>query len=174
MTKKEVDKILSFGQSHSIPIEGYPIGVTRFQAFLAIREVLKGKLYWYALREAYASSDNLYDYRFDVKLAFQSQENQKEFLMTKRERIFLQHLPDQITIYRGMTVNELIEKTVGFSWTLKKEIAEFFAYEYTRNFRTNNLEKTVHEMTINKSEVMGFFNGREEFEIVYFHKPQEK
>jgi len=172
MTKKEVDTILGFGQSHLIPIEGFPLGVTRFQAFLAICRVLKGKLYWYALRYAYDCSDDLYEYRFDVKHAFESQEDQKDFLMTKQERIFLQNLPEQITIYRGMTVDELKEGTFGCSWTLKKEVAEFFAYTYHRNLSTSHLEKTVHEIIIDKSEVIAFFNGREEFEIIYFPKPE--
>jgi len=174
MTKKEVDTILNFGQSHLIPIEGLPLGVTRFQAFLAIRSVLQGKLYWYALRNAYEGSDDLYDYRFDVKRAFESHEDQKHFLMTNKERIFLQNLPEQITIYRGMTVDELNGETFGCSWTLRKDIAEFFASDYQRNLRTSNLEKTVHEITIDKSEVIAFFNGREEFEIIYLHKSEEK
>jgi hypothetical protein len=70
MTKKEVDKIIGFGNSHLMPIEGYPIGVSKFQAFLAIRWLLKGRLYWYALRKAYDGSDNLFHYRHDVQLAF--------------------------------------------------------------------------------------------------------
>jgi hypothetical protein len=167
MTKKEVTTVLNHGTSHLFQIEGFPLGVTKFQSFLAISQIIHGKLYWYALRYAYESSDNLYHYRHDVAFAFSKDEPEREYLMTKKEREYLQRLPEQITIYRGMTQKELKSKNFGVSWTLKKDVAEFFAYTYQRNFATNHLKKLVHEMTINKSEVIAFFNGRDEFEIIY-------
>jgi hypothetical protein len=119
------------------------------------------------LRDAYELSDNLFQYKVDVKLAFARNELKKEYLMSLSERRFLENLPEQITIYRGMTENELKQKTFGCSWTLKKEVAEFFATTYERNYATNHLKKVVHEITIDKSEVIAFFNVRKEFEIIY-------
>lgn len=167
MTKKEVLKLLGFGNSHQIPIEGFPLGVTRWQVFLALSPILEGRLYWQALGIAYIASDNLYHYRHDVRFAFLKCEPEREQLMTKQERDYLAALPDQITIYRGMTREELSQKSFGISWTLKREQAEFFANEYPRNYATNHLERVVHELIINKSEVIAFFNGAAEFEIIY-------
>lgn len=167
MKKKDIDTLLKWGNSHIFPIEGLPIGITKFQVFLAIKPLLKGKLYWYALRGAYEMSDNLNYYRYDLKLAFLADEPQRYSLMTKEELKYFDALPEQITIYRGMTENELMQKSFGCSWTLKKETAEFFAYTYQRNFATKHLKKVVHEMTINKSDVIAFLNNRDEFEIIY-------
>ena len=36
-----------------------PVGISRFQAFLAIQSVLTDKQYWKTLRDAYVSSDDL-------------------------------------------------------------------------------------------------------------------
>jgi hypothetical protein len=167
MRKKEVTTLLNWGNSHTYYIEEAVTGVTKFQVFLAIKPLLKGKLYWYALRNGYDCSDNLFHYRKDIKLAFTCKEPEREYLMNLKERRFLENLPERITIYRGMTENELKQKSFGCSWTLKKEVAEFFANTYQRNYATNYLEKVVYELTINKSEVIAFFNQREEFEIIY-------
>jgi hypothetical protein len=170
MKKKEVKEVLKWGSSHIFPIQGCPLGVTKFQVFLAIYRILKDKLYWYALRNSYDGSDNLFHYRHDIAIAFSSKEPNRQFLMQKKERDFLESLPEQITIYRGMTEDELRQKDFGVSWTLKKEVAEFFANTYQRNYATKHLKKVVHEITISKSEVIAFFNQRTEFEIIYLGK----
>jgi hypothetical protein len=94
-------------------------------------------------------------------------ELEREYLMSLSERRFLEKLPEKITIYRGMTENELNQKSFGCSWTLKKEVAEFFVNNYQRNYATRHLKKVVHELNINKSEVIAFFNERKEFEIIF-------
>lgn len=60
MTKKEIDRILGFGSSHIMALPGSPVGVSKFQAFLAIKPVLKGKFYWNALRQAYDLSETCF------------------------------------------------------------------------------------------------------------------
>jgi len=167
MTKKEINNIMIMSNSHLSPLVGEPIGVTKFQAFLAISKILKGKLYWYALKEAFTMSDNLYNYRVDLKEVFLCKEPNREYLMNKKERDFLAKLPEQITIYRGMTLQEKESNNFGISWTLDKNIAVFFANEYQRNYSTNYLQKTIHELTINKNELIAFFNERKEKEVIY-------
>lgn len=161
MTEEEIDnKLLGFGVN----------SFNRFETFINLIPQLSGKSYWYALRNSYENSDNLYKYRKMVKNCFLKNEPQKEYLMSPEENEYLNSLPEQITIYRGMTEKELRSKDFGCSWSLKKERAEFFAYTYLRNFDTRHLSKTVHEMTINKSDVVAFFNERDEFEIIYINK----
>jgi hypothetical protein len=134
---------------------------------LAIQNVLKGKLYWHALRNAYTGSDDLFHYRVDVTNAFLSKEPERDFLMNKSERDYLTNLPEQITVYRAMTVNELEGGRFGCSWTLRREVAKFFAEKYQRNYSTKHLETSIHEMSMSKNEVIAFFNGRKEFEVIY-------
>ena len=158
--KKKIDHILVMCNSYE-----------RFPMFLRISMEmdLRGELYWYALRYSYYCSDNLYQFRKAVKLAFASKEPQPEKLMSKRELNYLNKLPDTFTIYRGMTVDEFNSEDFGVSWTLKKSVAKFFSDEYIRNFDTKNCQKMVHQLTVNKSDVICYFDEREEYEIIYIH-----
>lgn len=115
----------------------------------------------------YSSCDNLYYYRGVVRKAFTYASLRKERLMTTEELEFLKNLPDKVTIYRGMTVEESTKEHQGVSWTLDKKVAEFFAYQYIRNQSTAKKPKTVVEKVIDKSEIIAVFLGREEQEIIY-------
>jgi hypothetical protein len=107
LTKKEIQDLLIFGSSHSEPIDGIPVGVTKFQIFLSLKPLLKGKLYWETLREVYTMSDNLFIYRNDLRLAFMSEEENRESLMSKKERTVLNNLPDKVKVYRGVTLQQM-------------------------------------------------------------------
>lgn len=142
----------------------------RFPMFLTMSKGLKGELYWYTLRQCYEISDNLFRYRKEIKESFSSNESERNKLMTKRELNYLNSLPEEITIYRGMTIEEFKSGEFGVSWTLKKKVGEFFMKTYGRNFDTNHLPKMVHKLTIKKSDIISYFGGRKEFEIIYIHK----
>lgn len=170
MTKKEIVTVLNFGKSRILFISTkIPVGVSRFQAFLAIKPLLKGKLYWYALADAYTGSDNLFHYQGDIKIAFSSDHIGRNSLMTKKELIFLKNLPEKITIYRGMTEVEKRSKNYGVSWTLDRKVAEFYL-TYYRNTSTKHLKKTVHKLVINKKDAIAYFSERNESEIIYVDK----
>jgi hypothetical protein len=161
MTKKQIDSIL-FG----IEVNSW----NRFKTFTTYIPILKGKNYWYALRNSYEMSDNLYELSGLVKASFLKDEPFREYLMNTKERNYLKGLPETMKIFRGMTEKELKSKSFGISWTLKKEVAEFFINEYQRNYSTNNLKKVVHEIIINKNQILAFLNDRKEFEIIYIHE----
>lgn len=158
MNKKEIDKLIC-----GIGVDSF----NRFDVFLKIKERLNGENYWYALRRSYETSDNLLKFSEIIKECFLKNEPQKKYLMDSEELEYFNSLPNEIKIYRGMTENELKQENFGCSWTLKKEIADFFANTYCRNFDTRHLKKVVHEITIKKGEAIAFFNSREEFEIIY-------
>jgi hypothetical protein len=142
----------------------------RFPKFLTMSKELKGELYWYTLRKCYFSSDNLYQYRKEIKESFSCDEPDRNKLMSKRELNYLQSLPEEITIYRGMTIKEFESGEFGVSWTLKREKGEFFMKTYGRNFDTNHISKMVHELTINKDDIISYYGERKEFEVIYIHK----
>lgn len=87
--------------------------------------------------------------------------------MTKQELKIYNSLPENITIYRGMTVAELESGDFGISWTLSKECAEFFAFKYGRNFSTENKPKVVHQLEVLKVEILAYFHERNEQEVIY-------
>jgi hypothetical protein len=144
----------------------------RFPTFLEITDEmdLEGELYWFALKECYSTCDNNYQFRHMIKDAFRRKDSHREILMSKEERKYLKKLPDTLTIYRGMTVEEYESGNFGVSWTLKESVAKFFAEMYMRNFDTKHLPKTIHQLTIKKEDVIAYFGERKEFEIIYLNK----
>jgi hypothetical protein len=170
ITKKEIQDLLIYGSSHLGPIDGLPVGVTIFQVFLSLKPILKRKLYWETLREAYTMSDNLFIYRHDLKAAFISKEENRDFLMSKKEIKILKNLPDKVKIYRGVTTDEIESNDFGLSWSLNREVAEFFAFKYRRNYDTSSSLKTVVELEVDKNEIIAYFHDRGEEEIIYLSK----
>ena len=159
MTTQEIIRCVLFGlgvNSESI-----------FEKFLQHAPRWYGKNYWYALGLAYTCADNLYPYRDDVKAAFSAKRKGREALMTEQELEVWQNLPQQVSIYRGMTIEENISGDFGISWSLSIETANFFAFEYTRNIYTRNLPKTVQHLEVDKKDIIAFFNERKEEEVIY-------
>ncbi len=60
-----------------------------------------------------------------------------------------------VTVYRGMTtleakIGEKDASQFSISWTLSKEKAEFFTYDYGRISDTQELGKTIIEKIVQK------------------------
>lgn len=85
------------------------------------------------------------------------QEADKSYLMSKREQKKFNALPEKVTIYRG--VNNPGYK-YGFSWTLDKRIAYWFANRY------ENKESYVYECTVDKKDLVCYFEIRNEEEVI--------
>lgn len=83
----------------------------------------------------------------------------KNLLMTKEELDFYNSLSDTepIEIYRGVGHNR---KPYGLSWTVKKETAEWFAK------RWGNKYAYMFKTYCTKEDVLAYFNGRNENELV--------
>jgi hypothetical protein len=139
----------------------------RFQTFLKIKDELNDVDYWRTLADAYTGSDNLYHLNEEVKESFLEDRSQREYLMTKQELKIYNSLPEIITIFRGMTTEELESGDFGVSWTLSKECAEFFAFKYGRNFSTEGKPKVVHQLEVLKVEILAYFHERNEQEVIY-------
>ena len=117
--------------------------------------------------DSYTGSYNLYCLNEEVKEAFLEDCSQREYLMTKQELKIYNSLPENITIYRGMTTEELESGDFGISWTLSKECDGFFAFKYGINFSTENKPKVVHQLEVKKVEKLAYFNERNEQEVIY-------
>ena len=157
-TKKELDNIL-FG----IGIDS----MNRFECFYNLRSDLSPTLYWYGLRAAYENSDNLYLHAQNARDCFMSMQPQRELLMLKRERTFIDKLTDIVTIYRGMTKEEADSSKYGMSWSLSRKTADFFINTYRRNIDTAHLSKCIKQMEIPKTQIIAYWNTRKEKEIIY-------
>lgn len=79
-----------------------------------------------------------------------------KLLMTLEERQYLEDLPDKVTIYRG-THDEKNSKAL--SWTTDYERAKWFATRFHE-------DGFVLTATINKKDIVAFFNARNENELI--------
>lgn len=93
----------------------------------------------------------------------------KETLMNEDERKIFNSLPEQVTVYRGVTSYNKNKKK-AFSWTTDKEIAEWFANRY------NTGTGEVWTLTVPKERILCAFEGREKEVIVnlYNYKNAEQ
>lgn len=137
------------------------------------QNIMSDEVYWKTIGHCYTSSSLGHSNKSVISKYLNGKRANRHFLMEESERTFLNNLPEQITIYRGCSKKEIISKKLRCSWTLDKKVAKSFAFEKNH---LNPLEKKnksdfdVIEKTINKSEVIAYFNGRQESEILYFAK----
>lgn len=84
-----------------------------------------------------------------------------DLLMTEEDKQLWDTLPETIMIFRG--VNKHNESSVGtaLSWTLNPETAKWFANRFD-----DKHEGKVYCQTVNKSDVLAFFNTRNEMEVI--------
>ncbi len=87
------------------------------------------------------------------------QEANKSFLMSKREQKKFNALPDKVIIYRGVNNPEY---KYGFSWTLDKRIAFWFANN------CENEESYVYKCIVNKKDIICYFEIRNEKELIIY------
>lgn len=125
--------------------------------------------YWTELRDAYISSTNNRHSQAEIRELFAAERGDSKAIMSPEELDFLKKLSPIITIYRGMTVEEYEKGEFGISWTLKKEVAEMFATTFAHNYDTFGLPKIVTELQIKSTDIIAYFNDRQEDEILYLH-----
>lgn len=135
----------------------------RLWYFYKNSHLLDDKEYWSNLRSAYQDHGDIRVMLFTVQSLFTSQRVKRKFLMNHYERRYLNELPNEIQIFRGMSIEEFNSKNFGISWTLRKEVAE----KFKKRKRHGETEKVIHQITVDRDEVIAYFAGRKEFEIIY-------
>lgn len=138
---------------------------TRLYDFAAFAERVNPDKYWGFLREAYQNSDNLYAiYPLNV-LLFQYPLGDPSKMMTKEELNHFNSLKERIRVYRGMSLEEYKSGIYGFSWTLSRKKARFFAKQYVRNLFKFGRGKVVCQ-EISKDDCLAYLQARDEDEII--------
>ncbi|MEC5167232.1 hypothetical protein RCH18_002984 [Flavobacterium sp. PL11] len=84
--------------------------------------------------------------------------------MSEEERIFFENLPETVTIYRGCSLKEIKSNNFRFSWSLDKNVADFFAFDYNKNLK---IKSNIVVRTVSKNSLIAYFNGRDEQEVIY-------
>lgn len=126
-------------------------------AFSSISQKLDSKTYWELLGEIWVDSENIWQ-NSDWWLYFLEDgplEN-KEYFMSEEDREEFKRLPEKLTVYRGYVPRK---NKKGFSYTLSKEKATWFANRFGRDGK-------VYERQIDKKDVFAYKNDRNEQEII--------
>jgi hypothetical protein len=84
-----------------------------------------------------------------------------ELLMDYEELNVFKNLPEKITIYRGSY------SRWGISWTLNKDIAEWFATRFKAVNKIETVNTQVFKQEVYRDNCIAYFNDREEEEIIY-------
>ena len=131
----------------------------RVEALQAIASNLHGREYWEMVSHVWSDSENIWQHRRAWRKVWLSQEPERHTVMDDEEREHLAGLPDGLTIYRGVHLRSAMH---GLSWTLDRTRAEWFA-DYRRIKKRNPM---LLQTMVSKSEVVAYFAGRSEQEIV--------
>lgn len=80
----------------------------------------------------------------------------KNFLMSKKEQKIFSELPEQVTVYRGVSP----QYKYGLSWTLDKKVALWYVD------RNEGKEACIYECTVNRKDILCYFDTRNEAEVI--------
>lgn len=88
----------------------------------------------------------------------------KKYLMDKKEQRVYDSLPEEVTIYRGTSLEEAENGEYGLSWSYDIEEAKMFAYEYWKY--KGQRGRCVLQANVKKEDIAAVFEGRNEKEII--------
>lgn len=135
----------------------------RLQKLADYEHHMTDRVFWKTFADAWMDSENLWqDTRLIRKLMSSSRPHREE-TMTAKERRALKGMPDTLTIYRGFSGKGTLR---GWSWTTDREKGEWFARRPPGPLHPAPTDPTLVEATVRKSDVIAYFAGRNESEIV--------
>jgi len=138
----------------------------KIKYFIEYNNQLSDDEYWRHLSQIYQYQDyNPVPYEI-LKALFKNNRKGKENLMEQEEKEIFETLPDQVLIYRAMSLKEFESGKFRLSWTLDKKVSEKFK---ERNSMLYSEEHVIHNLTVSKKDILAFFDGRDEKEIIYLH-----
>lgn len=89
----------------------------------------------------------------------------KTKLMSKDEIEIFNSLPEEVTIYRGVSHHSA--EANALSWTCNYDIAEWFATRYNNRLEALKMNKGyILKGKVKKEDILAYFNRREESEIL--------
>ncbi len=121
-------------------------------------------VFWRVIHREWCGFDRIPHQQYAVCFSMFRPYWQAEFMLTEDAAQY-EKLPDEIRIYRGQSIAD----PIGLSWTLEKTVAECFARGH-RGLLVSN--PVILEATVAKTDVAGFYQERQESEIVLFAAPQ--
>lgn len=118
------------------------------------------KSYWQILATIWTLQEQLWPNRKLFLKLFEAPRDGRQWLMTVAERRKLENMPNQFPVYRGF----IGTRGKGLSWTTDKKKAEWFAKRFAKVEGIG--QPKLMEGIAKKKDVLAYFNGRKEKEIV--------
>jgi hypothetical protein len=138
----------------------------RLKAFLSIRAGLSHAEYWDCLEETWSAEEWMQDPIWE-QLLNERPKYFARFMMDAREWVVWDELPDRFRVYRGQCCEQ---HRIGYSWTLSRETAAYFAriYEprYTGRAFSRAGQPVILVGTVRKSDAFAYLDGRSEKEVI--------
>ena len=131
----------------------------RVEAFMEIAYLLDDEEWWELFGSVWTDSENMHQHIEEWRNLMDNAPPGDP--MDDDERQVYEGLPDSITVYRGTAADDGMGS--GFSWTLERERAEWFAHRFAE---IREGEAQVYTGTVKKVDVVAYFAGRGEAEIV--------
>jgi hypothetical protein len=131
----------------------------RGEAILDVSAQMSDQDYWSLVGHTYQDSENIEELPDLWRKLLCAQRDQRHAMMDESERQFLNGLPEQITVWRG--VNSLSELDLGYSWTIDERIAHWFAGRLN-----GGMPGYVCKGYVCKEQVVAYLEGRGESEII--------
>lgn len=128
--------------------------------YYRIQDIVTPFEYYQMLKEAFTGYDTAKTLSADRRYEFLFCFFRNPSLMMNSDEInHLKTLPDIIKIYRGYRNG----KRKGLSWTLSKEVAEFYAYNWNRR---EPAPGTVVSIKVPKNKIFAYLNEMKEEEVI--------
>lgn len=115
--------------------------------------------FWGLLSHVWTDSENIYQHLDTWMAVWDESIPDRHYVMTEEERAILADLPATIEVWRGVKYDSAVE---GMSWTIDRDKAIWFANRWIRKDDTPKLVTA----TVEKDDVLAYFDGRGESEIV--------
>lgn len=131
----------------------------RLQAFTEVEGLMADQTYWELLGEVWRDSENIREDAEAWRQLWRADRGDTKYLMSDEEQATLAGMPDVFIVHQGHTD----ERDDGWSWTTDLHIAVWFARRFAALEGSTPMVSTG---TVSKSDVLAYFAGRSESEIV--------
>lgn len=132
----------------------------RLEAMRMVLDEMSDFEYWNQVSRVWTDSENIYQNFEEWVEIWSNDRPEREATMDEDELAVLNSLPDSLTVYRGVGHEDAIG---GLSWTTDKDRAVWFAKRFSYQEDSMPILAT---MEIDKSEILAYFGGRNESEVV--------
>lgn len=155
MIKSRIEKSKNVREVFFIIRQSY-----RYTFFKYIKNYLTEEDYGELLRASWVGSENPnQDVNVSVRESVRYfKKADKKHLMEKEEREYLKNLPDEVKVYRGVSVGR---EPNGLSYTDNLAMADWFSHRYDRE----DEKGYILEGTVKKENILAYFESENELVI---------